>query len=461
MTFSEDVDGFETGDVQLGGTAGATTAIVTPDSGDPLRVYDVAVSGMTTSGTVTAVVNPNRATDAAGNDNLGSTSTDNAVTYSADGSAPVITPNIVGTLGSNGWYISDVNLTWSVTDPESTVTSITGCGPSDVTSDTPGTTFTCSATSAGGTNSVSVTIKRDASAPNAPTGAKTPSANLAGWNNTDVTVSFSSNGDNGPSGVDACTASSTLTLETDGTDVSGTCTDKAGNTGASTTVSVKIDKTKPVITGDRTPLANTFGWNNTDVVVSFMCADSGAVMSGITTNTVLGATLTDEGENQEVTNTGACVDAAGNTADAATVSNIDIDKTAPNAPTGTRSPLANAAGWNNSSPVTVSFTENGDAGSVQSGIDTCTAGSDVTGETNVAGTDKAGTCTDRAGNVSSTTTVNVKIDLTVPVVNVVGVTEGTEYDLGSVPAISCSTTDALSGVSSSATLTVTGGVPLA
>jgi hypothetical protein len=40
-------------------------------------------------------------------------------------------------------------------------------------------------------------------------------------------------------------------------------------------------------------------------------------------------TLTSEGKNQSVTNTGECIDKAGNKAGAATVSGINIDKTAP------------------------------------------------------------------------------------------------------------------------------------
>ena len=92
---------------------------------------------------------------------------------------------------------------------------------------------------------------------------------------------------------------------------------------------VEVDTTKPVITGLRAPLPNSFGWNNADVTVSFSCADTGAVQSGIEVNTVSGETLTTEGIDQSVTNTGVCTDAAGNTADPVTVSNINIDKTPP------------------------------------------------------------------------------------------------------------------------------------
>ena len=92
---------------------------------------------------------------------------------------------------------------------------------------------------------------------------------------------------------------------------------------------VEVDTTKPVIAASRAPLPNSFGWNNTDVTVSFSCVDTGAVQSGIDINTVAGMTLTTEGKDQSVTNTGECIDAAGNVADPVTVSNINIDKTPP------------------------------------------------------------------------------------------------------------------------------------
>ena len=76
--FSETVVGFEDGDVQLSGTAGATTAVVT---GGP-STYDVAVSGMTTAGTVIASIPENVAFDGVAHINEASTSTDNTVTFS-------------------------------------------------------------------------------------------------------------------------------------------------------------------------------------------------------------------------------------------------------------------------------------------------------------------------------------------------------------------------------------------
>jgi len=82
-----------------------------------------------------------------------------------DTTPPVITHTLTGTLGSNGWYRSDVTLTWDVSDPESTVTTI-GCVAQSITADQEATDYSCSATSGGGSSGpVTVTIKRDATAP--------------------------------------------------------------------------------------------------------------------------------------------------------------------------------------------------------------------------------------------------------------------------------------------------------
>lgn len=154
-----------------------------------------------------------------------------------------------------------------------------------------------------------------------------PEPNGAGWNNTDVTVSWSTtDNESAISSTSGCDIA-ILTDETDGTVLTCTATSEGGTVSES--VTVKIDKTKPVITGTQSPSANGAGWNKTDVEVSFACAETGAVQSGIATDTVAGETLTIEGAGQSATNTGSCVDVAGNEADSATVSGINIDKTAP------------------------------------------------------------------------------------------------------------------------------------
>ncbi|WP_203581482.1 PxKF domain-containing protein [Microbacterium hibisci] len=75
---------------------------------------------------------------------------------------PVLDPSAPD--GSNDWYKSDVSLSWTVSDPDSSVTT-TGCEPTIITVDQFATDYTCTATSAGGTASQTVTIKRDGTAP--------------------------------------------------------------------------------------------------------------------------------------------------------------------------------------------------------------------------------------------------------------------------------------------------------
>jgi Bacterial Ig-like domain/Bacterial Ig domain len=162
------------------------------------------------------------------------------------------------------------------------------------------------------------------------------SPNANNWFNADVTADFSVNA--GVSGPDAACAAAfpggvqAKTTTGEGAAITVTsddCTDLAGNHAAGvSSAAYQIDKSKPVITGSRTPAANGFGWNNTDVVVSFSCADQ-VGLSGVDSDTVAGTTISAEGANQSFTNTGSCTDKAGNTADSATVTGINIDKTPP------------------------------------------------------------------------------------------------------------------------------------
>jgi subtilisin family serine protease len=78
VVFSEVVTGFTASDVVVSGTAGGTKNVTITGSGPS---YDVTVTGMTTMGSVIAIVPANVAQDAAGNDNLPSTSSDNTVTW--------------------------------------------------------------------------------------------------------------------------------------------------------------------------------------------------------------------------------------------------------------------------------------------------------------------------------------------------------------------------------------------
>jgi CSLREA domain-containing protein len=141
---------------------------------------------------------------------------------SSDATPPVITARIVGTLGSNGWYRGNVTVSWSVDDAESAVTSA-ACAPTIVSADTPGQGVTCSATSAGGTELESVTIRRDATAPSlAPAVGPTPVL-LRG------TATAEPNAADALSGVASSSCSTPTTATVGSTSVSCSATDNAGN----------------------------------------------------------------------------------------------------------------------------------------------------------------------------------------------------------------------------------------
>jgi parallel beta-helix repeat protein len=149
-----------------------------------------------------------------------------------------------------------------------------------------------------------------------------PTPNANGWNNSNVTVSWSvSDLESGIASSGGC-GSTTLISETAGTTITCSATNGAG-LSASQSVTVRIDKTPPSITGSRTPAPNAAGWNNTDVTVSFTCSDG---LSGVSSCGPSPQVVSTEGAGQS--RTGTAVDQAGNSA-TATVGNINIDKTLP------------------------------------------------------------------------------------------------------------------------------------
>ena len=249
----------------------------------------------------------------------------NAAPPPSDTTPPVITPSVLGTLGENGWYVSDVIVSWTVEDGESAISSSSGCDSTTIDSDTAGTTLTCSATSAGGTSSQSVTIQRDATAPTI-SGSASPAANGAGWNNTDVDVTFLC-GDN-LSGVASCGPDQTLSSDGAGQSVIGTAVDNAGNSASDTVSDINIDQAAPSISASIAPTASGTGWYNISTgapTVSFTCNETGG--SGLVGSCPAAVTL-GEGADQSVSG-GPVSDLAGNVSNVATISNIDVDLTAP------------------------------------------------------------------------------------------------------------------------------------
>jgi Subtilase family len=90
---------------------------------------------------------------------------DKAVTQALDNTPPSVIPNITSTgTSANGFFHGDVNVTWGLTDLQSPVGDSTGCGPTTINTDG-SFPLTCTASSAGGPTTQTVTIKRDASPP--------------------------------------------------------------------------------------------------------------------------------------------------------------------------------------------------------------------------------------------------------------------------------------------------------
>jgi hypothetical protein len=229
-------------------------------------------------------------------------------------------------------------------------------------------------------------------------------------------------------------------------------TDAAGNISGNANDTIILDATNPVITGSASPAPNGNGWNNTDVTVTFTCSDGSG--PGILTDTVAGAVLTSEGAGQSVSNTGVCIDLAGNPADGASVSGINIDKTAPLISDDGATTSPNVNGWYKTN-VTNDF-------SVDAGISgpnaACAlafpsnAQSKTTSGEGFAVTVTSDGCTDLAGNAAvGLSSAGFQIDKTAPNVSLVGgPADGASYFFGFVPAApTCSASDGLSGLDGS------------
>ena len=218
---------------------------------------------------------------------------------SPDSTLPVIAPTIDGTLGSNGWYTSDVTVSWSVVDDQTGISDSSGCDAATITTDTTGTTLTCEATSLGGTSRESVTIKRDATAPLVTVIGVTDGA----------TYSFGAVPDASCITADATSgvASSAMLSRSGGPlgTVIATCdgaVDYAGNSGSSSVTYAATDSTPPTITPTVNGTLSTNGWYTSDVVVTWSVVDDESAISdadGCDTTTIsedtAGTTLTCEG----------------------------------------------------------------------------------------------------------------------------------------------------------------------
>lgn len=202
------------------------------------------------------------------------------------------------------------------------------------------------------------------------------------------------------------------------------------------------DTTPPNVSGTPTTAANANGWYSGNVTVQWTATDPqpSAGQPAALAPTI----VTTEGKDQTITSPVA-YDGNGNPA-TGTVK-LSIDKTAPGVAVTVNN--AKPSGWYNSD-VVVGFT----CSDALSGIATCPAAIHLTTEGAGQSVPAAQrTATDRAGNSTTASLAAINIDLTPPVVQFSG---PTTYDADSTVAITCSASDALSGIATATCPTIGG-----
>ena len=307
--------------------------------------------------------------------------------------APTIQGAVSPLPNAGGWNDTDVTVTWTCT---SAAPPVVVSAPIVVNSEGTNQVVTGSCTdAAGNTATASVTVNIDKTPPTI-TAAVAP-APVGGISYGSATVTFICS--DALSGVATCPAPITDATVGAGQVITGTATDKAGNSkSASVTLNIQ-PAVGPTITAAVSPAPNATGWNNSDVTVTFTCTPGSAPIGSCPSAQVVST----DGANQAVT--GTATDAAGATATTGVV--IKLDKTPPTVIPST-SPAPNASGWE-SSPVTVSFA----CSDSLSGVALCPSPTTISSDG--ANQTVPGTATDVAGN-SATASANVNLEQTLPTI---------------------------------------------
>ncbi|PQV65563.1 hypothetical protein B1R32_101306, partial [Abditibacterium utsteinense] len=312
VVFSEPVADFSAGDVALSGTAPGTLTQTVTGSG---TTYEVAVSGMTGSGTVVARVPGGVATDAAGNRSKASTSTDNTVTF--DVAAPTVTINQSANQAdpTNAAPIRfSVVFSESVTDFDASDVALSGTAPGTLSSTVTGSGTTYEISVSGMTGSGTVIANVNAGAARDSVGnlsaASTSTDNTVTYDVTAPTVTI----DQAANQADPTTVSpirftvifSENVTDFDASDVrlSGTApgTLTSTVTGSGTTYEISVSG----MTGSGTVIANV---------------NAGAARDSVG-NLSAASTSTDNTVTYDVTAPTVTIDQAANQADPTTVSPI-------------------------------------------------------------------------------------------------------------------------------------------
>jgi hypothetical protein len=312
-------------------------------------------------------------------DESGSESNPIQYTFGIDTTSPVVTASADRLPNVNGWYNSDVIVSFAATDNLSGVSSFDP--PVTVSTEGSNQQITGSATDvASNIGHGSVAISLDKTAPSIM--AVVPDANANEWYNTDVIVGF--NAEDTLSGVDSITAPVTITNEGKDQDVTGKAVDKAGNE-ATAQVTVNIDKTEPTVTADATTLPNANGWYNSDVTFNLSATDNLSGVASVDTP----VTVSTEGANQLVP--GFATDKAGNIGRSSAT--VNIDETAPDL---TVNGIIDGGVYTLNQAINASWM----AIDALSGVDSVVPSSPAVDTSSVGTKTFSVTATDKAGNVT-------------------------------------------------------------
>jgi hypothetical protein len=248
-------------------------------------------------------------------DQVGNTTTIQTGPINVDRTPPTITLLSKPLANVNGWYNTDVTITWLCSD------AMAGQSTVSRTVSTEGANQTVSATCtdlAGNSASASQTVSVDKTPP-LISGQASPAEPSTGWNRSAVSVTFTCSDSLSGVAAGSPTGNTTITGDTNGTTVSGVCRDKAGNIASFTTPPVHIDNTPPGLILQSIVPQNAAGWSNAPVTVTWACNDGG---SGPVTPLVTQVVSVSSSVS------GSCSDVAGNSATSRPVS-VKIDTAPP------------------------------------------------------------------------------------------------------------------------------------
>jgi hypothetical protein len=345
----------------------------------------------------------------------GLTSNATPLTVKLDKTPPTgVTLTPTGTLGLNGWYISDVIIQTAGTDTMSN--QIVCTAAQSLTTDTSGQVFhgSCSNDAGLSANATDIAIKRDATppvlmltfAPDSPDG-------LNGWWKTPGGVPFNWACSDTTSGIDGtynggCPSPAGGTVTTNGTThFAGRVRDEAGNFSMQVARDLVLDNIAPVVTwsvpADNCSLPGNSGWCRASQTAAFTATD---VTSGLATPSQASFTQsTGTNGTAVLIASGTVMDQAGNISPSINAGPYNIDSVAPTI--GITSP-SNMASYLLSAALPASYACN----DATSGVATC-AGPVPNGSsfstTPVGQHSFTVNATDAAGNPATPLTYNYSI----------------------------------------------------